>query len=81
MDEKSKCNDGLYYTELCQTHLPCVHECLNKYWHNNDMLFLDDFWIDETEIDAIDGSEPVISIPDDELGPTIVKNELMNETF
>lgn len=45
------------------------------------MLFLDNFWIDESEIDAIDGSEPVISIPDDELGPTIVNDELMDETF
>lgn len=38
--QKPKCNDGFYYSTLYKTRLPCVHECLNKYWSNNDMLFV-----------------------------------------
>lgn len=79
--QKPKCNDGFYYSELYKTHLPCVHECLNTYWSNNDMLSLDDFSIDEVKLDAIDGSEPIIKYLDDEFEPTVENNEPPDESF
>lgn len=79
--QKPKCNDGFYYSTLYKTRLPCVHESLNKYWSNNDMLSLEDFGIDKTEIDAIDGSEPVINFLEDKFEPTTENDDFSDETF
>ena len=79
--QKPKCNDGFYYSELYKTHLPCVHECLNKYWCNNDMLSLEDFGIDKVDIEAIDGSEPVINFLEDEFESKVEIDENPDEPF
>lgn len=36
--ENSSCYDGLYYSQIYQCELPCIHQVMNKKWSNSDVF-------------------------------------------
>ena len=76
--ENSSCYDGLYYSQIYQCELPCIHQVMNKKWSNSDVFFAENFGFEEVVL-CVQKTELIFQYIDDEFKPPKKNENSSNE--